>query len=340
LFLDGFAPPVYNPAQIPRNCATNRVAECYKAAVTNVLVTGGTGFIGSGLVTALNRRGHFVTVMGRDVSRIQERFGGCVRAVGWDPLESGDWTQEVGRHSTIVHLAGEPAVGRRMTDGVRRAARHSRVRSTRRIVDAIGQADTKPATLICASAVGYYGTHTQGAPVDESAPVGTGFLAELCHEWEGAALRAELFGVRVVLLRFGIVLGENGGALARLLPLFKLGLGGRLGNGRQPMPWVALGDVTGVVEFCIDHSSLRGPVNVVSPNIVDNARFTHELANAVHRPALLGVPGFALRAALGEGADALLVGQNAPPAVLLREGYEFKYPDLNLALAAAVARAG
>jgi uncharacterized protein (TIGR01777 family) len=306
--------------------------------VTNVLVTGGTGFIGSGLVTALNKEGHFVSVMGRDVGRIQVQFGGSVRAVRWDPLESGEWTTELGRHSAIVHLAGEPVAARRMTDGVRRAVRHSRVRSTRRIVDAIGQAETKPETLICASAVGFYGTHTEGAALDESAPVGTGFLAEVCHEWEAAALRAELFGVRVVLLRFGIVLGEKGGALGRLLPLFKLGLGGRIGNGRQPMPWVALDDVTSIVEFCINHSSVHGPVNVVSPNIVDNARFTQELANAVHMPALLRVPAFALRAALGDGAEALLDGQNVKPAVLLREGYEFKYPDLNLALAAAVAR--
>ncbi len=174
--------------------------------------------------------------------------------------------------------------------------------------------------------------------VDESSPAGGDFFAELCHEWEAAAARAELFGVRVVVLRLGIVIGENGGALGRLLPLFRLGLGGRIGNGRQPMPWVAIDDVAGVVRFCIERPSLQGPVNVVSPNRISNAQFTEELAKVVHRPALLQVPAFALRVALGDGADALLHGQDVVPAVLQREGYEFRYPDISLALAAAVAR--
>jgi uncharacterized protein (TIGR01777 family) len=320
--------------------------------VTNVLVTGGTGFIGSRLVTALNDQGHFVSVMGRDVSRIQARFGGSVRSVEWDPAESGSWTAELGRHSVVVHLAGEPAVGRRMSDGLRRSIRNSRVRSTRRIIDAIGQAETKPETLICASAVGFYGTgsarvrgpdperfdNNTPMPLDETSPAGSDFLAELCHEWEAAAVRAEYFGVRVVLLRLGVVIGENGGVLGRLLPLFRLGLGGRIGNGQQPMPWVAIDDVVGVVEFCMSHPNVHGPLNVVSPNLVTNARFTEELAKSVHRPALLQVPAFALRLALGEGAAALLEGQNVVPAALQREGYEFRYPDLGLALAAAIAR--
>lgn len=321
--------------------------------MTNVLVTGGTGFIGAKVVTALNDEGHFVSVMGRDAARIQARFGGSVRSVQWDPLESGNWTAELARHSVIVHLAGEPAVGRRMNDGLRRSIRNSRVRSTRRIVDAIGQAETKPETLICASAVGFYGSHGVGVrgpnperydnytpqALDESSPAGSDFLAELCHEWEAAARRAELFGVRVVLLRFGVVIGENGGVLGRLLPLFRLGLGGRIGSGRQPMPWVAIDDVVGAIEFCMSHSTLQGPINVVSPTPVSNARFTEELAKAVHRPALLQVPAFALRLALGDdGARALLEGQNVAPAVLQREGYEFRYPDLSLALAASIAR--
>ena len=308
--------------------------------MTNVLVTGGTGFLGSNLVQALNEKGHFVSVIGRDANRIQSLFGGSVRSIQWNPLDSGAWTSEMGRHSVVVHLAGEPAVGRRLNEALRRAIRNSRVRSTRRIVDAMGQSDTKPEVFLCASAVGYYGNASAGDPVDETSPVGSGFLAELCHEWESAALQAELFGIRVVLLRFGIVLGARGGALGRLLPLFRLGLGGRLGQGQQPMPWVSMDDALAAIQFCATHSAIRGPVNVVSPNLVTNARFTQDLSSAVQRPALLHVPAMALKLALGDGAAALLEGRHVRPAVLMREGFEFKYPELNLALAAAIARSG
>lgn len=308
--------------------------------MTNVLVTGGTGFIGSNLVSALSTRDFSITVLGRDPSKIRARLGNRTRAVKWDPSESGDWTAEINRHDVIVHLAGEPAVGRRLDDGTRRAVRNSRVRSTRRIVDAIGQAENKPRVLLCASAVGYYGTENRaGGDVDESAPVGEGFLAQLCGEWESAAQRAELFGVRVVFLRFGVVLDAQGGALGRLLPIFRLGFGGRLGDGDQPMPWIAMDDAVEATIMCIERSSVAGPVNLVSPEIRTNAQFTQTLASLLHRPAILPVPSAALRLALGEGAEALLRGARVVPGVLAREGYNFRYPDLRLALAAALARA-
>lgn len=308
--------------------------------MTNVLVTGGTGFIGSNLVSALNARNFSITVLGRDPSKVRARLGNRLRAVKWDPSESGDWTSEIGRHEVLVHLAGEPAVGRRLDDGARRAVRNSRVRSTRRIVDAIGQAEIKPRVFLCASAVGYYGTENRaGVEVDESAPMGDGFLSQLCGEWESAALRAELFGVRVVLLRFGVVLDAQGGALGRLLPIFRLGLGGRLGSGDQPMPWIAMDDAVEATMMCIERTSVTGPVNLVSPEIRTNAQFTQALASLLHRPAILPVPSGALRLALGEGADALLRGTPVVPGVLTREGYNFRYPDLTLALAAALARA-
>lgn len=306
--------------------------------MAHVLVTGGTGFIGSALVKFLNNQDNFVSVLGRDAAKIQARLGSSVRAIQWDPSESGTWASELGRHQVVIHLAGEPAVGRRLNDGQRAAIRNSRVRSTRRIVDAIGQAEIKPATFLCASAVGFYGTQSAGTPVDESSPGGSGFLAEICHEWESAAMRAELFGVRVVLLRFGIVLDANGGALERLLPIFRMGLGGRLGSGEQPMPWISIDDAVAAIAFCMDHASVHGPVNLVSPKSVTNKRFTEELANAVLRPAILHVPAFALRLAMGDGADALLQGADVKPKVLIGEGFEFRYPDLNLALAAAMAR--
>ena len=201
----------------------------------------------------------------------------------------------------------------------------------------MAESHQKPEVFLCASAVGYYGSSGQARPADETSPVGTGFLAEVCHEWESAALQAELFGVRVVLLRFGIILDARGGALRQMLPAFRLGLGGRLGSGQQCMPWISLDDAIAAIQFCASHTAIRGPVNVVSPNNVTNAELTQALARALTRPAFLGVPAFALRLALGEGADALLQGKPVIPTVLIREGFEFKYPDLNLALTAAIA---
>jgi uncharacterized protein (TIGR01777 family) len=244
----------------------------------------------------------------------------------------------MGGQNAVIHLAGETAVGRRYSDTMKQKIRDSRVKSTRRLVDALGLSDSRPEVLICASAVGFYGSAPDGVQMDEDSPAGNDFLAEVCHEWESAALRAELFGVRVVLVRLGVVLGAGGGALSNLLPPFRLGLGGRLGSGDQPFSWISLHDAVAAIIFCLEHENIRGPVNVVSPNCVTNRQFTRELADSLQRPALLRAPAWALRLALGEGADALLEGQRVVPRVLTREGFEFRYPDLNLALAAAIAQ--
>jgi uncharacterized protein (TIGR01777 family) len=310
----------------------------YKWCVKNVLVTGGTGFIGKRLVSALVNSERAVTVLGRDVGRIRLAFGGKARGLPWNLLESANLASELGAQHAVIHLAGEPAVGRRLTDALKRQVRNSRVKSTRRLVDALGQASTKPSVFVCASAVGIYGSSPGDFPLDETAAVGRDFMAEVCHEWESAALRAELFGVRVVLTRFGIVLGGRGGILARLMPLFRLGLGGRIGSGQQPMPWVSLDDAVAALEFTLDREAIRGPVNVVSPGCVNNEQFTRDLAQALGRSAIFRVPAAALRLALGEAADTILGGQRVSPAVLLREGFEFRYPELKLALAAAVAQ--
>lgn len=315
-----------------------RVISGYKLRVQNVLVTGGTGFIGSRLVSALMDRGKSVSVLGRDAGRISLAFGGNARGIPWNPLESGSWTTEMGAQDAVIHLAGEPAVGRRFSDTLKQKVRDSRVKSTRRLVDAIGLADSKPGVLICASAVGFYGSSSGGVQMDENSPAGNDFLAEVCHEWESAALRAELYGVRVVLARLAVVLGAGGGALSALLPAFRLGLGGRIGSGDQPFSWISLHDAVAALVFCMDHENIRGPVNFASPNSVTNRQFTQDLADAVHRPALLRAPAWALRLALGDGADTLLEGQRVVPTVLTREGFEFRYPDLNLALAAAIAQ--
>ncbi len=304
----------------------------------NILVTGGTGFIGKRLVSTLLGSGRTVTVFGRDAGRIRLEFGGNARGIPWNFLESGTWTQELSGRDAIIHLAGEPAVGRRLTETLKRKVRDSRVKSTRRLVDAIGQTAIKPKVFICASAVGVYGNNPGSGPLDETAPAGNDFMAEVCHEWEAAAAGAELFGVRVVMARLGIVLGARGGIIERLLPPFRLGFGGRIGSGQQPMSWISLDDVVNALLFCAERESVRGPVNLVAPHWVKNEEFTRALADSVQRSALFRVPEFALRLAFGDGADALLGGQQVTPAVLSREGFEFRYPDLSLALAAAIAR--
>lgn len=304
--------------------------------MNNVLVTGSTGFIGRQLVQALLGAGHAVTAMGREVGRIRLAFGGKARGISWNLLESENLASELSTQDAVIHLAGEPAVGRRLTDSLKRQVRNSRIKSTRRLVDALGQSPTKPGVFICASAVGIYGLRPDAPLLDETATLGNDFMAEVCHEWESAALNAELFGVRVVLARFGIVLGGRGGILGRLMPVFRHGLGGRIGSGQQPMPWVALDDAVSALLFCLDRETIRGPVNVVSPEETTNERFTRALADALSQPAILRVPAFALRLALGEAAETLLGGQRVSPAVLLRDGFEFRYPDLKLALAAAI----
>ncbi len=281
----------------------------YKLRVKNVLVTGGTGFIGKRLVSTLLSGARAVTVFGRDVGRIRLAFRGNARGIPWNFLESGRWTSEVSGHDAVVHLAGEPLVGRRLTDSLKCRVRDSRVKSTRRLVDAMGQSATRPKVFICASAVGVYGSLPSDQKLDETAPAGNDFMAELCHEWEAAALRAELFGVRVVTARIGIVLGAQGGILAQLMPLFRIGLGGRIGSGRQPMPWISLDDAVSALMFCMDHESIRGPVNLVSPHCVSNEQFTRDFADAVQRSAILRVPAAALRLLYGEGADVMLGGQ-------------------------------
>jgi len=303
----------------------------------SILVTGGTGFIGSALVRALLGRGDRVTVLGRDAGRIRLMFEGAAEAIPWQPNQPGPWVDALSSADAVVHLAGEQAVGRRYTPGTKVRIRESRVKSTRHLVEAMGQASPRPQALVCASAVGYYGSKSPGALVDESSPVGSGFLAELCHEWESAAVEAEALGLRVVRARLGAVLGPGGGALAPLARLFRLGLGGAIGNGRQMMSFIHLNDAVKALLRLIDDASLSGPVNLTTAHAVDNATFTACLARVLHRPALARVPSWALRLVYGEGADALLGGQRAVPRVLERARFEWEYPEIDQALRACFA---
>jgi uncharacterized protein (TIGR01777 family) len=276
----------------------------------NVSVTGASGFIGSRLREALASEGHSVHPI-----RLREM-------------------QELPPCDAIVHLAGE-SVAQKWTPEVKRRIRESRVDGTRRLVEAISRMAQRPAVLISASATGYYGSR-EDEILTESSPPGQSFLAGVCVDWEKEAQAAEELGLRVVVLRTGIVLGRGGGALARMLPIFRLFLGGQLGSGRQWMPWIHIDDATGLIRFAVDHPGLSGPMNVCAPNPVRNADFTNALAAALHRPAPWTVPAFMLNALYGEMGGALLESQRAVPHVALTAGYRFRYADLEPALRSLV----
>lgn len=239
----------------------------------------------------------------------------------------------------IVHLAGAGIADARWSEARKKVLRDSRMNSTRTLVDAIAQLQQKPRVLIAASGVGYYGDRGDET-LTESSSNGNGFIAALARDWETQSLRAESLGLRVVMLRFGMVLSAHGGALPRIVTPFKLGVGGRLGSGKQWISWIALEDATGVIRSVLVDEKLSGPINVVTPNPVRNAEFTTALARVLHRPAIFPVPGFALRLALGEMADELLlVSQRVNPRKLVTQGYAFRFPDLEAALRSALSSA-
>jgi uncharacterized protein (TIGR01777 family) len=234
-----------------------------------------------------------------------------------------------------VYLAGAP-VAQRWTREARRKIRASRIEGARLLIAALSRLSQKPSALICASAIGIYGARGDEV-LTESSPPGQGFLADVCREWESSADLAKVLGLRVVKLRIGVVLGPGGGALARMLPPFKAGLGGRLGSGRQWMSWIHLDDLVELVRFAVEQPSLRGVVNATSPNPVTNAAFTAALAAVLKRPAVLPVPAFALKMAFGAMAEILLDSQRVLPQVAQAVGFQFQYPDLEPALRHALA---
>ncbi len=229
----------------------------------------------------------------------------------------------------VVHLAGEP-VAQRWTPAAKQRIHDSRVDGTRRLVDALARQSRRPPVLLCASAVGYYGS-CGDETLTELSPPGSDFLARVVIDWEDAARSAEPLGIRVVRLRFGMVLG-HGGALAKLLPPFRYGVGGRLGSGQQWMAWIHIQDAVNLILFALDFPAIRGPINATAPHPVTNDEFTSRLAMALHRPAILPVPGFALRIALGEMSEMLLASQRVLPSVAKSAGFSFQYPDLHAAL--------
>jgi hypothetical protein len=234
----------------------------------------------------------------------------------------------------VFHLAGEPVVEGRWNDEKKERILRSRVDSTRALVEAIAKmpASARPRVLVCASAVGFYGTRGDELLTETSAP-GEGFLADVCRAWEGEAAKARELGVRVVSVRIGIVLSTAGGALAKMLPIFRAGVGGRLGDGKQWMPWIHVDDLVGLMRFAAANEQLDGPVDASAPDLVNNAAFTRALGAAIHRPVLVPAPAFALRIALGEAASVVLASQRVVPARALEAGFRFAHPKLGEALA-------
>lgn len=289
------------------------------------LITGGTGFVGQHLAKKLPGP----IIAGRSVEKTKNLFPDSeVRK--WDGSQNAD-PSFLNGVDTIYHLAGESIFHGRWDTAKKERIRASRIEGTRHLVDCIAKAENRPATLICSSAVGYYGSRGDEKLTESSAP-GDDFLAKACLDWEQEALRAEEYGVRVVLIRTGVVLGDDGGALAQMLLPFKLGLGGRLGNGRQYMSWIHIDDLTAIMLYAKENTNLRGPVNAVAPTPVTNSEFTRALAATLHRPAFLPVPGFALKVVLGEFADVLLGSQRVIPEALQQTNYTYTFPQIEVAL--------
>jgi uncharacterized protein (TIGR01777 family) len=293
-------------------------------AIVQIAITGSTGLIGKALVRALRDEG--LTVI-----RLVRRPATAEDEVRWDPFGEVDSASLEGVDA-VVHLAGAGLGDHRWTETYKREVRDSRIEGTRTLSRALARLDRRPAVFVSGSAVGFYGD-TGDLAVDESAPAGEGFLADLCVGWEAAAQPAVDAGIRVVHPRSGVVLSRDGGLLAKTLPLFRLGLGGRLGSGKQWMSWISVADHIAALRFLIN-DGLQGPVNLTAPEPVTNATYTRAIGRALHRPSPFIVPAPALRLALGEFADeGALVSQRALPDRLAKAGFTFAHPDIDTALA-------
>ncbi len=292
------------------------------------LITGATGFIGQKLVRELLSAGNDVNYLGRRRSGALDSRAAFHR---WDagqlpPLDS------VPTVDAIIHLAGEP-IAQRWNSEIRGRIRDSRIEGTRKLVSAIAALKHKPSVLVSASAVGYYGDRGDEILTENSGP-GTDFLAQVCSDWEREALRARELGLRVVLIRIAVVLGREGGAFKQMLAPFRLGIGGRFGNGRQWMPWIHVDDLVRLLIFAAGNAQVDGPLNGCAPQPIPNADFTKALAAAVHRPAIFPVPKFALKLALGEVAEFVFESQRVVPELTQRAGFTFTYPEIGPALQA------
>jgi uncharacterized protein (TIGR01777 family) len=303
-----------------------RASKSFEETAMRILITGGTGLIGRHLCKVLLAEGHQLTVLSRHPATVAVKCGATVQAMAalseWLPDRTFD---------AVINLAGEPIVDEYWSARRKQVLRESRITLTEKLVQCIAAARQKPKVLLSGSAIGYYGDRGD-TELDEAAPAGKDFAAELCKDWEESALTAEKHGVRVCLLRTGLVLSKSGGLLGRMMLPFRLGLGARLGNGRQWMSWIHIEDYVASVLRLLNDDQMRGPFNMTAPQPVTNAEFTRTLAKSLHRPAFLFAPEPVLRLAMGERAALLVEGQRVLPAKLVAAGGQFRYPDLAGAL--------
>ncbi len=330
---------------LPRLEARARAGECRRVSwstlacllafsyqrLMKILVTGGTGFIGGRLVRTLAERGDEVTVLSRTAGA--SAYG---RRVAWTPEAAGPWLDEVRATDAVVHLAGAGVMDKRWSDEHLANLRKSRIGPTRLIAETLAAREIKPKVFVCASAVGFYGFRDDDRVCDESSGSGTDALADLCREWEAATEPAKAAGIRVCNARIGVVLGPEGGALAQMLPVFRMGIGGPLGSGKQYLPWIHAEDTVRALMFALDDARVSGPFNVTAPTPVTMNVFAKALGRVLHRPSIFRVPGFVLKTVVGDGAAVVLTGQNAVPKKLESLGFSYSYPELEGALQEAV----
>ncbi len=301
-----------------------------------VVITGGSGFLGRRVASALVRRGDRVTVLTRDVGRARGKLPASVRAAAWTPGRDGPWTDEIAIADAIVHLAGEP-VATRWTDKVKAEAERSRIDSTRFLVEVMGKGSKKPSVLVCASATGYYGEDRGDELLDEGSASGQGFLASLVKRWEEAAQGASAHGVRSVQLRIGVGLGEDGGALDRMIKPFRFFAGGHVGSGNQYISWVHRDDVAAMVLFAIDRDAATGPINLVAPSPATSRELAKAIGLVINRPSWIPAPKFALDLVLGEASSIVTGSLRVAPKRATELGFTFRYPHLIPALESILA---
>jgi uncharacterized protein (TIGR01777 family) len=302
-----------------------------------VTLTGATGTLGRAVVDRLLSRGDEVTVLSRDAGKASGAFAGNVHALEWkDPKTEPPPTEALAGQDGVIHLLGEP-VAQRWSDRAKQEIRDSRVLATRNLVAALRDADPRPGVLVSQSASGFYGPH-HDAPVTEADPAGDDFLAQVCVEWEAEAQKAEELGLRVAPTRTGVVLSESGGALEKMLPPFKAGIGGPVAGGAQYVPWIHTEDVVGAMIFALDTDAASGPLNLSAPEPVTNRELSKALGRVLRRPAVAPVPALALRALYGEMAQIVTTGVRMMPARLQELGYAFREPDLEQALRSATGK--
>jgi uncharacterized protein len=304
-----------------------------------VAIAGATGFVGTRLVEKLQAAGHQVVVLSRDAAKAGRVFPASaypnLEVVAYTPAESGDWQKSIAGCDAVVNLAGVPIAEERWTAARQQAILDSRRLTTAKLVEAIVNANPKPSVFVSASAIGYYGT-SETAEFDENSPAGNDFLAAVCKDWEAAAQPAKNAGTRLAILRLGIVLGM-GGALAKMLPPFKLFAGGPIGTGKQWFSWIHREDAVDLILYSLQNSQVQGVLNATAPNPVRMNELCQTLGEVLSRPSWLPVPSFALEMLLGDGAKVVLEGQKVLPKQTLASGFQYQYPTLKLALAEILA---